>query len=92
MHHTSVVNSLSPWKGERDRVRGGVEALSMDLVKGVATFPPHPDPLPLGGGEGECGAGLECLIAILSSILRIHLTQKNFSQPMPKALSDCGAA
>ncbi len=76
MHHTSVVNSLSPWKGERDRVRGGVEGLLMDLVNGDESFPPHPGPLPLGGGEGECGAGLECLIAISSSILRIHLTQK----------------
>src|SRR6266699_1914012 len=52
MHHTSVVNSLSPWKGER--VRGGVEALIMDLVNGIASFPPHPGPLP--GGEGESPA------------------------------------
>src|SRR5207245_6758411 len=46
MHHTSVVNSLSPWKGER--VRGGLEALSMDLLNGIASFPPHPGPLPWG--------------------------------------------
>src|SRR2546427_12629047 len=32
----------------------------------------HPSPFPLGGGEGEWLAGLECLLAVLSSILRIH--------------------
>ena len=34
-------------------------------------FSPHPSPLPLGG-EGECFAGVERLLAVLSSILRIH--------------------
>jgi len=29
-------------------------------------------PLPLGGGEGESPAALECLFAILLSIPRIH--------------------
>ncbi len=37
-----------------------------------ALFPPHPGPLPLGGGEGECFADFGGLIVILSSILRNH--------------------
>ena len=35
-------------------------------------LPPHPGPLPLGGGEGESFAARECLFAVLSSFLRIH--------------------
>ncbi len=37
-------------------MRGGLEGSHMDLVNGDETFPPHPGPLPLGGGEGECFA------------------------------------
>src|SRR5260370_32950212 len=35
----------------------------MDLINGGATFPPHPSPLPLGGVEGDCFAGVERLLA-----------------------------
>ena len=37
-----------------------------------ALRPPHPGPLPLSGGEGECFADLGGRIVILSTILRIH--------------------
>src|SRR5713101_4029774 len=46
-----MVNSLSPWKGERDRVRGGVEWVRMDLVNGGESIPPHPGPTALELGE-----------------------------------------
>ena len=54
------------------RLRGGVQALRVDQANAGATFPPHPIPLPLGGGEGESFAGPEWVLAILSSILPIH--------------------
>ncbi len=41
-----------------------------DWCTGETNF--HPGPLPLGGGEGESFAALECFFAILSAILRIH--------------------
>src|SRR5258708_11058539 len=69
MHHTSVVHSLLEKGGTGS---GGVEGLRTDDVNGRRDFPPHPGPLPLGGGEGECFADLGGLILILSSILRIH--------------------
>src|SRR5438309_489072 len=40
----------------RDRVRRGVEALSIELVHGGAIFPPHPGPLPWGEGESPAAA------------------------------------
>ncbi len=49
-------------------MRGGVEGLRMDLVNGDEIYPPHPVPLPLGGGAGDPFASLECVFAILSSI------------------------
>src|SRR5260370_30076465 len=90
MPHASVVHSLSPWKGERDRVRGGVVGLRMDLVNGGEVFPPRPGPLPLGGGEGECFADLGGFIVNLSSILRLHqwgqpVDRSNPNQPGPAA-------
>jgi len=44
-----VVHSLSPWKGERDRVRGRVEGLPVDLVNGDETFPLTPALSPSAG-------------------------------------------
>jgi hypothetical protein len=44
--------SLSPSEGERARVRGGAEAMNAEFVNVSAAFPPHPNPLPLRGGEG----------------------------------------
>src|SRR5437899_7405261 len=41
--------ALSLW--ERDRVRGGVEALNMDLVYGRRDCSPSPQPSPLGRGR-----------------------------------------
>jgi len=54
MHHTSVVHSLSPFQGERDKGGGGVEGLRIDLVSRDETFPPHPGPW----GEGGSSAAL----------------------------------
>src|SRR5260370_1494223 len=44
----------SPLGKGRDRVRGGVEGLRMDLVNGHETFPPHPGPR----GEGASSAAI----------------------------------
>ena len=43
--------SLSPSEGERVRVRGRAET-SGKTIHGHKHLPPHPGPLPLGGGEG----------------------------------------
>ena len=55
-----------------------------------AFFPPHPGPLPLGGGGGECFADLGGFIVNLSSILRLHqwgqpVDRSNPNQPGPAA-------
>src|SRR5713226_7237041 len=52
-----------PLERGRDRVRGGVEALRMDLADGGAIFPPHPGAarcycLPWGEGESSAAAWL----------------------------------
>ena len=53
-------------------MRGRIAGVSVDSVNTVAAFPPHPGPLPLGGGEGELFSTLEALLLDLSSILWIH--------------------
>ncbi len=66
-------------------MRRGVEGLRTGLVNEGRDFPPHPGPLPLGGGEGESFAGLGGLIVILSSILRIRQKRgcRSLIEPWP---------
>ena len=68
----SAGDSLSPSEGERVRVRGCMEVRDVELVKGRAAFPPHPGPLPLGGGEGEALRSAGDLFPTLSPIPKIH--------------------
>ncbi len=60
-------------------MRGGVEALRVDLDNAGVTLPP----LPLGGGGGESFATLERLLAILSPILRIQRELNGSAAPGP---------
>ena len=51
---------------------GRMAVLQEEFRDGRTTVPPHPGPLPLGGGEGEARRTAGKLFAVLSPIVGIH--------------------